>query len=59
MTTKPVISYSVAEAAKAVGVSERTIFDAIRRGDLPAYKPTAKVLVLADDLRAWITASAA
>ena len=57
--SKPVLSYNLAEAAKAVGMSERTIADAIRRGDLPSYRPATRVLVLADDLLAWIKASAA
>jgi excisionase family DNA binding protein len=55
-TDKPVLSYNLPEAAKAIGVSERTIANAIRSGDLPAYK-RGRVLVLADDLLGWIKAA--
>jgi hypothetical protein len=51
------ISYTLADAALAVGMSERTIADAVRRGDLVAHYPTKRPLILADDLRAWVEAA--
>lgn len=52
---KPKITYNQAEAAEAVGVSERTIRDAIKAGTLPAYYPTTRPLIKAEDLKAWAT----
>jgi len=51
------IAYSVAEAAKAVGRSRYVLYDAIRRKDLLAYRQSvdSDYLILANDLRAWVT----
>lgn len=51
------IAYTVAEAAKAVGLSRYVLYGAIRRGELLAYqaREEANYLILAEDLRAWIT----
>lgn len=52
------VSYNIAGAAEASGVSERTISDAIRRGDLIAHtlstKPGSKQLILRRDLEEWV-----
>ena len=48
------MAYTLATAAAATGLSERSIADAIRRGDLIAYYPTKRPQILAEDLRAWI-----
>jgi hypothetical protein len=51
------ISYTYAEAAEACGVSKDVIRGAVRRGDLVAHYPTARPVILADDLRDWMTAT--
>jgi excisionase family DNA binding protein len=51
------ISYKVSEAAKVAGVSRYVLYDAIRAGDLRAWQPNPRGdrLILAEDLRAWVT----
>ena len=44
---------TMGEAAELAKCSYHTIHRAIKRGDLPAYKPGKSVLVLEDDLSAW------
>jgi len=51
-----VISLTVPEAAKAVGMSRRYLDYAIDRGDLVARKAGRKVLIGVDDLREWFEA---
>lgn len=54
------IAYTIPEAAEAVGLSERTIRDAIRAGDLAALRPRVNgrpirsVRVEAAELHAWL-----
>jgi excisionase family DNA binding protein len=45
---------TVGEAAKELGISEKTVRGLIRKGDLPAYRPTPrKTWVLRGDLAAF------
>lgn len=55
--TKARIAYTLTDAAEATGLSERSIADAIRRGDLVAHYPTKRPQILADDLRDWIASA--
>ena len=50
------VSYSVSQAALAVGKSRYVLYDAIRRGDLTAYQqtPESDFSILASDLLAWL-----
>jgi hypothetical protein len=52
------VSYDLAGAAKATGYSERTISDAIAKGDLVAKtltdKPGSKKSIRRADLEAWV-----
>ena len=54
------ISYSLAEAAVAVGVSQSTLRAAYRNGELDFHYPAShspsggKPLILHDDLLAWV-----
>ncbi len=48
------IAVSVAEAAIACGVCERTISDAIRAGVLPAARIGSRILILRSSLVEWI-----
>lgn len=56
------LAYTIPEAAEAVGVSERTIRNAINAGDLAAFRPRINgrplksVRIDADELRAWLRA---
>ena len=45
------------QAAELVGVSKDTIVRAVRAGRLVEHYPSAKPVILVDDLRAWIAAS--
>jgi hypothetical protein len=51
------MAYPVVKAAEAVGRSRYVLYDAIRRKELPAYQQSedSDYLILADDLRAWVT----
>lgn len=48
------ISYSVAQAAEAVGLSERTVRDAIKDSYLTARYLNTKAIIRHEDLEAWI-----
>ena len=48
------VSFDLAGAAKATGLSIQSIRDAQNKGDLPARFFGAKRLVLASDLHAWV-----
>ena len=56
MTTTTPVAYSLLDACAAVGLSERTVRDAIKRGDLAVRYAGRKVLIRADDLAAWVDA---
>lgn len=47
------IAYPLAEAAAQVGLSDRTLRDAIADGSLTAHYAGTKPLVAPADLRAW------
>lgn len=53
----PTVSYTIAGAAKATGHSDKTIRRALADGSLVAHYPTSRPVILADDLRAWVTAA--
>lgn len=48
------LAYTIPDAAAASGVSDKTLRRAIAKGDLPVRYPTARPVVLADDLHAWL-----
>ena len=50
------MAYKVPQASALVGVSKHALYDAIRKERLPAYrpKPRAHLLILAEDLKAWV-----
>lgn len=50
------IAYTLPDAARVVGLSERFLRDAITAGDLAARYAGRKVLIPADELRAWVDA---
>jgi DNA-binding transcriptional MerR regulator len=54
MKARDRVSYSIRESAEATGVSVDTIRRAIRVGHLVPRYPTARGVLFADELRAWI-----
>lgn len=48
------LAYSIKEAAAAISLSERTIWQMIKRGELPTVKVGGRTLIPADRLRALI-----
>lgn len=53
-----VLAYGVADAAKAVSVSESTIWRMIRDGELRTFKLRGRTLILHEVLAAYVTAQA-
>lgn len=51
------VAAPIGEAAKLAGVSRDTIQRAVNSGELPMHFPTARGLILIEDLRAWIKAA--
>lgn len=54
MSTVEPLSYDLTTAAAAVGLSDRTLRDAIADGSLTAHYSGRKPLVLRADLEDWI-----
>jgi excisionase family DNA binding protein len=48
------LSYSVQEAAAAIGVSSRTVHDFIKSGTIAHFRMGTRVLIPVDELRAFI-----
>ena len=48
------LSYSVQEAADALGVSSRMVHDFVRDGSIPHFRMGTRVLIPADELRKFI-----
>jgi excisionase family DNA binding protein len=48
------LSYRIADAAKATGLSTRTIWRLISRGELRTVKVGGSTVIRADDLRAYL-----
>ncbi len=49
------ITYTVKDAAAAIGISRTTIWAAISDGRLAAYKLGQRTLIPAESLRAWVS----
>lgn len=50
------VSYDIPGAAMATGLSETTLRDAVRRGDLAAHYSGTKPVIEREELRAFILA---
>lgn len=48
------ISYNVEEAAKAIGVKPRTIYEAMRDCELPYLEIGRRKLIFPDALKDWL-----
>lgn len=53
-TTEPAIAMSVAEAAKAAGISRTTVYSLINAKELPILRLGARTLVMRADLEAYL-----
>jgi excisionase family DNA binding protein len=51
------IAFRIRDAARATSLSERTIWAAIQRGDLPASKMGRALLIKPADLEGWVDRS--
>jgi excisionase family DNA binding protein len=51
------IAFRIRDAARATSLSERTIWAAIQRGDLPAAKVGRALLIKPSDLESWVDRS--
>lgn len=54
MTADAKLSYTVDEAAEAIGVSRRTIYVLVKQGDLSTFRFAGRTLIRADVLQAAI-----
>lgn len=54
-TMSDVIAYHIKDAVKASGSTRTNIFNAIREGKLPARKDGRRTIIMADDLRNWVS----
>ena len=57
---EPCRTHSVAETARALGVSQTTVREAVRKGDLVAVRPATApklIRIRPEDAAAWLDAS--
>jgi len=54
MTTEP-LAYTISEAVKAAALSRTELYRAVGRGELTLRKRGKRSLILADELRRWLT----
>ena len=52
--TTPVLAVDVVEAGRRLGISERTVWERIKAGSLPAYQEGSSVRVAVEDLAAYV-----
>ncbi len=50
------LAHSIPQAVSISGLSRNTLYRAIAAGQLKARKNGARTLILAEDLKAWLTA---
>ena len=54
MSIGQILAVSIAEAVRLTGIGRSSLYDAIRRGDLPIRKSGRRTVVLMEDLRRWL-----
>ena len=55
MANGPSLAVSIAEAVRLTGIGRSSLYEAIRRGDLPIRKSGRRTLLLMEDLRQWLS----
>lgn len=50
------LTYSPTETAQVLGVSRPTVYQLMKRADVPVFKVGSRTLVSAEGLRAWVRA---
>jgi len=51
----PFLSMRISQASDSTGLSERYIWEAIRKKELPVIKPSRRItLILVEDLERWL-----
>ena len=48
------LTYSIKEAAEALGISRPKMYDLIHREDFPSFRAGSRVLISAAGLRQWV-----
>src|SRR5262249_27029722 len=48
------LAVSIAEAVRLTGIGRSSLYEAIRRGDLPIRKSGRRTVLLMEDLRRWL-----
>jgi excisionase family DNA binding protein len=51
------VAAPIDRAAELVGMSRRSIENAVHAGELPIHYPTRRGLILIEDLRAWVASA--
>jgi excisionase family DNA binding protein len=54
MTQPEPIAVAINEAVRLCGIGRSSIYEAVRRGDLPIRKSGRRTLLLMEDLRQWL-----
>ena len=54
MTIGQTLAVSVAEAVRLTGIGRSSLYEAIRRGELPIRKSGRRTVLLMEDLRRWV-----
>jgi excisionase family DNA binding protein len=49
------LAVSIADAVRLSGVGRSSLYEAIRRGDLPIRKSGRRTLLMTEDIRRWLT----
>ena len=54
ITQIPKLAFSIREAAASLSLSERTVEEMAKRGEIPSFRQGRRVLVPVDGLRQWV-----
>jgi|RhiMetdeSRZDD1v2_1073273.scaffolds.fasta_scaffold3899280_2 excisionase family DNA binding protein len=54
MSNNQTLAVSIGEAVRLTGIGRSSLYEAIRRGDLPIRKSGRRTLLLMEDLRQWL-----
>jgi excisionase family DNA binding protein len=54
MQSNETLAFKISEACAAARIGRTSLYEAIKRGQLPARKRGKSTLILANDLRRWL-----